>query len=171
MLFLWFCKGHGLQPGRFDPETCWVSWELYQIPDSYVPYWNWWVKIYIKRLNKQGRLKVLCLFLVQINPVGLFCNGTFDKFACWPHSFPGIISVSCPSYLPWIREGELFVLLSSFFIFFMFSYYLFNWLFVTFYALRTPVNKATNNAYSCYMNDYCVGQLQMQNIVVILCLF
>ncbi|XP_056627797.1 glucagon-like peptide 2 receptor [Triplophysa dalaica] len=35
---------------------------------------------------------------------GLFCNGTFDKFACWPHSSPGIISVSCPSYLPWIIE-------------------------------------------------------------------
>ncbi|XP_051523204.1 glucagon-like peptide 2 receptor isoform X2 [Myxocyprinus asiaticus] len=37
---------------------------------------------------------------------GIFCNGSFDVFACWPHSSPGIVSVPCPSYLPWIREGN-----------------------------------------------------------------
>ncbi|TRY85010.1 hypothetical protein DNTS_016184, partial [Danionella cerebrum] len=36
---------------------------------------------------------------------GVFCNGSFDVFACFPHSAPGIVSVPCPSYLPWIREG------------------------------------------------------------------
>ncbi|KAI2658814.1 Glucagon-like peptide 2 receptor [Labeo rohita] len=36
---------------------------------------------------------------------GIFCNGTFDVFACWPHSSPGIVSVPCPPYLPWIKEG------------------------------------------------------------------
>ncbi|XP_051530389.1 glucagon-like peptide 2 receptor [Myxocyprinus asiaticus] len=36
---------------------------------------------------------------------GIFCNGSFDVFACWPHSSPGIVSVPCPPYLPWIREG------------------------------------------------------------------
>ncbi|XP_063076947.1 glucagon-like peptide 2 receptor [Engraulis encrasicolus] len=35
---------------------------------------------------------------------GVFCNGTFDKFVCWPHSLPGNVSVSCPSYLPWISS-------------------------------------------------------------------
>lgn len=37
---------------------------------------------------------------------GVFCNGTFDKFVCWPHSLPGNVSVSCPSYLPWISSGQ-----------------------------------------------------------------
>ncbi|XP_036384956.1 glucagon-like peptide 2 receptor [Megalops cyprinoides] len=37
---------------------------------------------------------------------GVYCNGTFDLFACWPHSPPGNVSVSCPVYLPWIKEGE-----------------------------------------------------------------
>uniref|UniRef100_A0A668ABH0 Glucagon like peptide 2 receptor n=1 Tax=Myripristis murdjan TaxID=586833 RepID=A0A668ABH0_9TELE len=33
---------------------------------------------------------------------GIYCNGTFDMFLCWPHSSPGNVSVPCPSYLPWI---------------------------------------------------------------------
>lgn len=37
---------------------------------------------------------------------GIFCNGTFDQYVCWPHSSPGNISVPCPSYLPWWREGN-----------------------------------------------------------------
>ncbi|XP_072523789.1 glucagon-like peptide 2 receptor [Salminus brasiliensis] len=36
---------------------------------------------------------------------GIYCNGTLDVFACWPHSSPGIISIPCPPYLPWIKEG------------------------------------------------------------------
>ncbi|KAI5103021.1 glucagon-like peptide 2 receptor, partial [Silurus meridionalis] len=36
---------------------------------------------------------------------GIYCNGTLDLFACWPHSSPGNVTVPCPSYLPWIREG------------------------------------------------------------------
>ncbi|KAG5262660.1 hypothetical protein AALO_G00277440 [Alosa alosa] len=35
---------------------------------------------------------------------GIFCNGTFDTFVCWPHSAPGNVSVPCPSYLPWIKS-------------------------------------------------------------------
>ena len=38
---------------------------------------------------------------------GIFCNGTFDRFVCWPHSSPGNVSVPCPSYLPWWREGNV----------------------------------------------------------------
>ncbi|XP_030631615.1 glucagon-like peptide 2 receptor [Chanos chanos] len=36
---------------------------------------------------------------------GTYCNGTFDNFVCWPHSSPGLVSVPCPPYLPWIKEG------------------------------------------------------------------
>ncbi|XP_062298651.1 glucagon-like peptide 2 receptor [Scomber scombrus] len=35
---------------------------------------------------------------------GIYCNGTFDMFVCWPHSSPGNVSIPCPSYLPWISE-------------------------------------------------------------------
>ncbi|XP_076008458.1 glucagon-like peptide 2 receptor [Genypterus blacodes] len=37
---------------------------------------------------------------------GVYCNGTFDSFLCWPHSPPGNVSVSCPPYLPWITQGD-----------------------------------------------------------------
>nr|XP_051681146.1 glucagon-like peptide 2 receptor isoform X1 [Oryctolagus cuniculus] len=37
-------------------------------------------------------------------PSGIFCNGTFDMYVCWPHSSPGNVSVPCPSYLPWWNE-------------------------------------------------------------------
>ncbi|KAJ7987889.1 hypothetical protein DPEC_G00331270 [Dallia pectoralis] len=36
---------------------------------------------------------------------GIHCNGTFDRFVCWPHSTPGNVSVPCPSYLPWITKN------------------------------------------------------------------
>lgn len=38
---------------------------------------------------------------------GVFCNGSFDAFACWPHSAPGNVSIPCPSYLPWIQPDSL----------------------------------------------------------------
>lgn len=34
-------------------------------------------------------------------------------FVCWPHSSPGNVSVPCPSYLPWISEGDIFIALFS----------------------------------------------------------
>ncbi|KPP77554.1 glucagon-like peptide 2 receptor-like [Scleropages formosus] len=37
---------------------------------------------------------------------GIYCNGSFDLFVCWPHSPVGNVSVPCPSYLPWIKEGS-----------------------------------------------------------------
>ncbi|XP_041714649.2 glucagon-like peptide 2 receptor [Coregonus clupeaformis] len=37
---------------------------------------------------------------------GIYCNGTFDVFVCWPHSAPGNVSVPCPSYLPWITKDD-----------------------------------------------------------------
>ncbi|XP_075135617.1 glucagon-like peptide 2 receptor [Leptodactylus fuscus] len=36
---------------------------------------------------------------------GVYCNGTFDNFACWPFSYPGNVSVPCPWYLLKIQEG------------------------------------------------------------------
>uniref|UniRef100_A0A8C6U6L8 Glucagon-like peptide 2 receptor n=1 Tax=Neogobius melanostomus TaxID=47308 RepID=A0A8C6U6L8_9GOBI len=37
---------------------------------------------------------------------GVFCNGSFDTFVCWPHSAPGNVSIPCPSYLPWIQQDS-----------------------------------------------------------------
>ncbi|XP_039472619.1 glucagon receptor-like [Oreochromis aureus] len=35
-------------------------------------------------------------------PAGLFCNRTFDRYACWPDTPAGVmINISCPFYLPW----------------------------------------------------------------------
>ncbi|KAH0631817.1 hypothetical protein JD844_019651 [Phrynosoma platyrhinos] len=38
-------------------------------------------------------------------PSGVFCNRTFDMYACWPDGSPGaIVNVSCPFYLPWYEK-------------------------------------------------------------------
>ncbi|XP_064423755.1 glucagon-like peptide 2 receptor [Latimeria chalumnae] len=37
---------------------------------------------------------------------GVYCNGTFDQFVCWPDSPPGNVSVPCPWYLPWVKKGS-----------------------------------------------------------------
>ncbi|XP_042305458.1 glucagon-like peptide 2 receptor [Sceloporus undulatus] len=52
--------------------------------------------------------KEACLKMLQETTVnaGIYCNGTFDQFACWPHSPPGKVSVPCPSYLPWLDNGS-----------------------------------------------------------------
>ncbi|XP_048346493.1 glucagon-like peptide 2 receptor isoform X2 [Sphaerodactylus townsendi] len=36
----------------------------------------------------------------------VYCKGTFDQFVCWPYSSPGNVSVPCPSYLPWLKNGS-----------------------------------------------------------------
>uniref|UniRef100_A0A3Q4H443 Glucagon like peptide 2 receptor n=1 Tax=Neolamprologus brichardi TaxID=32507 RepID=A0A3Q4H443_NEOBR len=36
-----------------------------------------------------------------------YCKGAFDMFVCWPHSSPGNVSVPCPSFLPWISDGNV----------------------------------------------------------------
>ncbi|KAM3860058.1 glucagon-like peptide 2 receptor [Diretmus argenteus] len=41
-----------------------------------------------------------------LSQTGIYCNGTFDNFVCWPHSSPGNVSVPCPAYLPWINQGN-----------------------------------------------------------------
>uniref|UniRef100_F6WUD5 Gastric inhibitory polypeptide receptor n=1 Tax=Monodelphis domestica TaxID=13616 RepID=F6WUD5_MONDO len=44
--------------------------------------------------------------LAAVEPIaGPTCNGTFDEYACWPHSAPNTTaSVPCPWYLPWHQE-------------------------------------------------------------------
>uniref|UniRef100_A0A8C8DLE4 Glucagon receptor n=1 Tax=Oryzias sinensis TaxID=183150 RepID=A0A8C8DLE4_9TELE len=35
-------------------------------------------------------------------PGGLYCNRTFDRYACWPDAPAGyMVNISCPYYLPW----------------------------------------------------------------------
>lgn len=37
----------------------------------------------------------------------LFCNRTFDRYACWPDSPAGsMVNLSCPFYLPWYDKGK-----------------------------------------------------------------
>ncbi|KAK6479806.1 glucagon-like peptide 2 receptor [Huso huso] len=40
----------------------------------------------------------------NVNRSAVYCNASFDQFACWPESPPGNVSVPCPHYLPWIKE-------------------------------------------------------------------
>uniref|UniRef100_A0A8C5EH75 Glucagon receptor-like n=1 Tax=Gouania willdenowi TaxID=441366 RepID=A0A8C5EH75_GOUWI len=41
-------------------------------------------------------------FFIVVVLVGLFCNRTFDRYACWPDAPAGhMINISCPFYLPW----------------------------------------------------------------------
>lgn len=38
---------------------------------------------------------------------GLFCNRTFDRYACWPDAPAGsLVNISCPFYLPWFDKGK-----------------------------------------------------------------
>lgn len=57
-----------------------------------------------KTTQKWMQYKEKCLRDLLKEPSGIFCNGTFDKYVCWPHSSPGNVSVPCPSYLPWWSE-------------------------------------------------------------------
>ncbi|XP_015360018.1 glucagon-like peptide 2 receptor [Marmota marmota marmota] len=54
--------------------------------------------------RKWAQYKEKCLKDLLKKPSGIFCNGTFDQYVCWPHSSPGNVSVPCPSYLPWWNE-------------------------------------------------------------------
>ncbi|XP_066862237.1 glucagon-like peptide 1 receptor isoform X5 [Kogia breviceps] len=53
-------------------------------------------------------------FLTEAPPpaTGLFCNRTFDDYACWPDGPPGsFVNVSCPWYLPWassVLQGHVY---------------------------------------------------------------
>ncbi|XP_055085392.1 glucagon-like peptide 2 receptor [Periophthalmus magnuspinnatus] len=60
-------------------------------------------------ITKRTEYKENCsktLALTALSQSGVFCNGSFDLFACWPHSAPGNVSILCPSYLPWIQQDS-----------------------------------------------------------------
>ncbi|XP_042364489.1 glucagon receptor-like [Plectropomus leopardus] len=46
-----------------------------------------------------------CVEMIESEPLpqaGLFCNRTFDRYACWPDTPAGsLVNISCPFYLPW----------------------------------------------------------------------
>ncbi|XP_058139465.1 glucagon-like peptide 2 receptor [Dasypus novemcinctus] len=51
-------------------------------------------------VQKWIEYKNMCHIDLLNEPSGIFCNGTFDNYFCWPHSSPGNVSVPCPSFLP-----------------------------------------------------------------------
>uniref|UniRef100_A0A3Q2C7Z0 Glucagon receptor-like n=1 Tax=Cyprinodon variegatus TaxID=28743 RepID=A0A3Q2C7Z0_CYPVA len=50
-----------------------------------------------------------CIKMMKNEPLpqeGLFCNRTFDRYACWPDTPAGLmVNISCPFYLPWFEKG------------------------------------------------------------------
>ncbi|KAM4663049.1 LOW QUALITY PROTEIN: glucagon-like peptide 2 receptor [Discoglossus pictus] len=61
-------------------------------------------------IKKWSKYKQECLEKLEKERsliTGIYCNGTFDNFACWPYSLPGNISVSCPWYLPSAQSGNM----------------------------------------------------------------
>uniref|UniRef100_A0A4X1VBZ0 Glucagon-like peptide 2 receptor n=1 Tax=Sus scrofa TaxID=9823 RepID=A0A4X1VBZ0_PIG len=54
--------------------------------------------------RKWAQYKEKCLKDLLKETSDTVCNGTFDRYICWPHSSAGNVSVPCPSYLPWWRE-------------------------------------------------------------------
>ncbi|XP_033023785.1 glucagon receptor-like [Lacerta agilis] len=64
-------------------------------------------KVLEKTFEQWMRYKDECLKKIASDPYpsGLFCNRTFDMYACWPDGSPGtIVNVSCPFYLPWYEK-------------------------------------------------------------------
>ncbi|KAM6951486.1 glucagon-like peptide 2 receptor [Aplochiton taeniatus] len=60
-------------------------------------------------ISKRTEYKENCTQTLErsvLTGTGIYCNGSFDEFVCWPHSHPGNVSVPCPSYLPWIKEDD-----------------------------------------------------------------
>lgn len=53
------------------------------------------------------RNRYLFSFLLFVFLAGLFCNRTFDRYACWPDTPAGsVVNISCPFYLPWYDKGK-----------------------------------------------------------------
>ncbi|TKS89948.1 WD repeat-containing protein 90 [Collichthys lucidus] len=62
-------------------------------------------KVLEETYRKWVQYKEDCVKMIENEPllqVGLFCNRTFDRYACWPDSPAGsLVNISCPFYLPW----------------------------------------------------------------------
>ncbi|XP_031417336.1 glucagon receptor-like isoform X1 [Clupea harengus] len=66
-------------------------------------------KVLEETYRKWLQYKDDCLRQIQQDPhpAGLFCNRSFDLYACWPDALPGtLVNVSCPSYLPWVHTVQ-----------------------------------------------------------------
>uniref|UniRef100_A0A8D2L4H1 Glucagon receptor n=1 Tax=Varanus komodoensis TaxID=61221 RepID=A0A8D2L4H1_VARKO len=90
----------------FPAELGCLTWQtMFQVDCS--------AKVLEKTLKQWMRYKEECLQKMARDPYpsGLFCNRTFDMYACWPDGSPGAtVNVSCPFYLPWyekVRHGQV----------------------------------------------------------------
>ncbi|XP_043945260.1 glucagon receptor-like [Protopterus annectens] len=64
-------------------------------------------KVLEKTFERWMRYRDECLKKIESEPYpqGIYCNRTFDMYACWPDGTPGtIVNISCPSYLPWLEK-------------------------------------------------------------------
>ncbi|KAJ3607430.1 hypothetical protein NHX12_024481 [Muraenolepis orangiensis] len=59
-----------------------------------------------KRADYINNCTVTLQTAARSTTTGIWCNGSFDVFVCWPSSRPGNVSVPCPSYLPWIPQDS-----------------------------------------------------------------
>uniref|UniRef100_A0A3B4ZBC5 Glucagon receptor-like n=1 Tax=Stegastes partitus TaxID=144197 RepID=A0A3B4ZBC5_9TELE len=62
-------------------------------------------KVLEETYRKWVQYKDSCVEMIENEPLpqaGLFCNRTFDRYACWPDTPAGfMVNISCPFYLPW----------------------------------------------------------------------
>uniref|UniRef100_A0A3Q4AF36 Glucagon receptor b n=1 Tax=Mola mola TaxID=94237 RepID=A0A3Q4AF36_MOLML len=64
-------------------------------------------KVLEETYQKWVQYKEDCIEMIENEPLlqGLFCNRTFDRYACWPDTPAGfMINISCPFYLPWYEK-------------------------------------------------------------------
>ncbi|XP_061666468.1 glucagon receptor-like [Syngnathoides biaculeatus] len=65
-------------------------------------------KVLEETYHKWLQYKDDCLKMIESQPPpegGLFCNRTFDRYACWPDAPAGsLVNISCPFYLPWYDQ-------------------------------------------------------------------
>ncbi|KAM7370932.1 hypothetical protein PAMP_010441 [Pampus punctatissimus] len=61
-------------------------------------------KVLEETYQKWVQYKEDCIKMIGNEPLpqGVFCNRSFDRYACWPDTPAGsVVNVSCPFYLPW----------------------------------------------------------------------
>uniref|UniRef100_A0A8D3C4H3 Glucagon receptor-like n=1 Tax=Scophthalmus maximus TaxID=52904 RepID=A0A8D3C4H3_SCOMX len=67
-------------------------------------------KVLEETYHKWVQYKEDCVKMIVNEPppqADVFCNRTFDKYACWPDTPAGsVVNISCPFYLPWFDKGK-----------------------------------------------------------------
>ncbi|XP_077359592.1 glucagon receptor-like [Festucalex cinctus] len=65
-------------------------------------------KVLEETYHKWVQYKDDCIKMIENEPLpqdGLFCNRSFDRYACWPDTPAGsLVNISCPFYLPWYDQ-------------------------------------------------------------------